>query len=168
MMNCEILIEKLEKYPTYTSRILELNKRLSDIVGMRGNYDECIPSASMVSDMPSAHNGSDQTFDALMSLENVLVRYKKDIKELSAEILELMDEKDMIDKILRRLSPNDNRIIELRHFQGRTWEWISANAFYSRPWLPKVHRKIIINMVKEWNLQIKYKKDLTQVNIEVC
>lgn len=165
MMNSEILIEKLEKYPTYTIRILELNKRLSDIVGMRGNYDECIPSASVVNDMPKGDGEPDQTYSALMSLENVLIRYKKDIKELSAEILELMDEKDMIDRILRSLLPNDNRIIELRHFQGRTWEWISANAFYSRPWLPKVHRKIIINMVKEWNLRIKYEKDLTQVNI---
>jgi len=158
-MNSEKLIDILDKYSTYTNRIFELNKRLSDIVNMRGNYDECIPSASVVNDMPKGNGEPDQTYSALMSLENVLVRYKKDIDYLSVEILSIMDEKDMIDRILRRLSPNDNRIIELRHFQGHTWEWISANAFYSKKWLPHVHRKIISNMVKEWNVQEKYEKD---------
>ena len=74
-------------------------------------------------------------------------RYRQELCLQRDKINYLIALKKIMDLILLCLDQNERRIIEMRHFENKSWETIAGFVFYSREWLPKVEKKIVQKMI---------------------
>lgn len=109
----------LQQYPQINQEIIKANKEITHYLALLHPFERNHPLSS---------------------------RYRREISYQRDKINYLIDLKKIIDLILLSLELNERRIIEMRHFEKKSWETIAGFVFYSREWLPKVEKRIMQKM----------------------
>lgn len=135
--------QMLKEYSTYSERISELNQRINDALAHKIDYDSL--KAQRLDGQPHGTGISDPTYQAV---EMIIDKWDMQIKEMADEVNRLIDNKIMVDKALKALTPREYRLIELRYIIGLRWEKVATETNYSFQHCHKIHGQALNKMRK--------------------
>lgn len=133
-MTSQEKITYLKRYRTIDALI---NRKIEECQKWR---DVALKITPTLSDMPKAHNGTNQTEIAVEHIIEIE-------REINESIDELVKIRKNIEKALAAIKDDTyRRLLEYRYIDGMTWEQIAIEMHYSYQWICKLHGRALLKL----------------------
>jgi DNA-directed RNA polymerase specialized sigma subunit len=138
--------EMLLEYPHTGETICKLNKELNDIMqNKRQTYNTL--QSSKITGIPHTTDTSDTTYNAV---ERLIDCYGERIRDISQQIEDAIELKEIVDICFKVLDIEERRVIELRYFQLYKWTRIPYTMKYSLSSCEKFKQSALKKMNEEY------------------
>ena len=148
------LKEMLYLYPSIPQEIILKNQEIADIIKLKVEYGATMTPGGALG-MPRSTTISDPTYK---SVELLYEKYEKHIQRLIAEISQMLDAKEQIDKMLNWLRGQsmsarklEYELIVLKYFEKAPNQTICNKLCYERTGLHRFHDRVMAQIIKWWN-----------------